>query len=65
MPNFSDYLTVKEAAEFLGVTTATLRNWDRRGKLIPVRHPVNLYRLYRKGDLERLLKSLISQARKR
>ena len=65
MPNFSDYLTVKEAAEFLGVTTATLRNWDRRGKLIPFRHPVNLYRLYRKGDLEELLKSLVSKERKK
>jgi excisionase family DNA binding protein len=58
MQNFRDYLTVKEAAEFLGVTTATLRNWDRRGKLIPVRHPVNRYRLYRKSDLEELLNSL-------
>jgi excisionase family DNA binding protein len=58
MENFRDYLTVKEAAEFLGVTTATLRNWDRRGKLIPVRHPVNQYRLYRKSDLEELLNSL-------
>jgi excisionase family DNA binding protein len=58
MENFRDYLTVKEAAEFLGVTTATLRNWDRRGKLIPVRHPVNQYRLYRKTDLEELLNSL-------
>lgn len=58
MENFSDYLTVKEAAEFLGVTTTTLRNWDRRGKLIPVRHPVNQYRLYRKTDLEELLNSL-------
>jgi MerR family transcriptional regulator, copper efflux regulator len=50
------YLTVKEAAAFLGTSPATLRNWDRAGKLTPCRHPVNSYRLYRKEDLERILR---------
>lgn len=50
------YLTVKEAAQYLGVSPATLRNWDRAGKLTPCRHPVNDYRLYRKEDLERILR---------
>jgi excisionase family DNA binding protein len=58
MKNLRDFLTIKQAAEIMGVTTETLRNWDRRGKLIPYRHPVNRYRLYRKSDLERLLKLL-------
>jgi excisionase family DNA binding protein len=49
------YLTVKEAAAFLGTSPATLRNWDRAGKLTPCRHPVNGYRLYRKEDLEQVL----------
>ena len=49
------YLTVKEAAAYLGASPATLRNWDRTGKLTPCRHPVNGYRLYRKEDLERIL----------
>jgi predicted site-specific integrase-resolvase len=49
------YLIVKEAADFLGVSPATLRNWDRAGKLTPCRHPVNGYRLYRKEDLEQIL----------
>jgi len=52
---FNGYLTVKEAARYLGVSPATLRNWDRAGKLTPCRHPVNDYRLYRKEDLERIL----------
>ncbi|HYA04155.1 MAG TPA: MerR family DNA-binding transcriptional regulator, partial [Syntrophobacteria bacterium] len=52
METFKDFLTIKEAAEFLGVTPTTLRNWDRRKKLIPVRHPLNGYRLYRRSDLE-------------
>ena len=53
--NLRDYLQIKEAARFLGVSPATLRNWERRGKLAPRRHPINRYRLYRKADLERLL----------
>ena len=48
---FSDYLTVGEAAAFLGVSPWTLRNWDRAGKLTPRRHPKNGYRIYRRDDL--------------
>ncbi len=50
-----DYLTVKAAAALLGVCPGTLRNWDRSGKLKPVRHPMNGYRLYRRSDLEAVL----------
>ena len=56
-PNFSAYHTVSEAAEFLGVSTATLRNWDRSGKLRPRRHPQNGYRIYLHEDLEAVLRS--------
>jgi DNA (cytosine-5)-methyltransferase 1 len=56
--SLGDYLTVKEAAAFLGVSTSTLRNWDRTGKLKAVRHPINRYRLYRRTDLEQLLQQL-------
>ena len=53
--SLGDYLTVGEAAEFLGVSPSTLRNWDRAGKVKATRHPVNRYRLYRREQLERLL----------
>ena len=53
-----DYLTVGEAAVFLGVSSATLRNWDKAGKLVPYRNPINKYRLYRKTDLERILNDI-------
>jgi MerR family transcriptional regulator, copper efflux regulator len=56
--NLRDYLTVSEAAEFVGVSAATLRNWDRAEKVKAIRHPVNGYRLYRKEDLSRLLQRL-------
>lgn len=49
------YLTVKEAAEFLEVSALTLRNWDNNGKLHAYRHPINKYRLYSIGDLEKFL----------
>jgi DNA-binding transcriptional MerR regulator len=39
-------MTVSEAATELGVAAATLRNWDRAGKLKARRHPINRYRLY-------------------
>src|SRR4051812_19850130 len=55
--NFAEYRTVGEAAEFLGVSTATLRNWDRTGKLKPRRHPQNGYRIYLHDDLEGILRS--------
>ena len=53
--NLADYLTVGEAAERLGVSRTTLRNWDKAGKLKPHRHPLNRYRLYRRSELEKLL----------
>src|SRR3954451_7723482 len=55
--NFSDVLTISEAADFLGVSSATLRNWDRSGKLRPRRHPQNGYRIYLHEDLEAVLRS--------
>lgn len=59
--NLRDYLTVAQAANVLGVSASTLRNWDRRGKLCALRHPVNTYRLYRRADLDHLL-DLLSPA---
>jgi excisionase family DNA binding protein len=50
------YLTIKEAAEFLGVSLNTLRNWGRDGKVPMHRNPVNGYRLFKKSDLEQLLR---------
>jgi DNA (cytosine-5)-methyltransferase 1 len=56
--NLKDYFRVKAAAEFLGVSSSTLRNWDNDGKLKSIRHPLNKYRLYRKQDLETFLENL-------
>jgi excisionase family DNA binding protein len=61
MRSFRDYLTVKAAAEFLGVSPETLRNWDDAGKLRAIRHPVNGYRLYDPRALETLLATALNQ----
>ena len=58
MINLQKYLRIKQAAEFLGVSESTLRNWDRGGKIVAYRHPINRYRLYKKADLEGLLKQI-------
>ena len=52
------YLTIKEAAEFLGVSTNTLRNWGRDGKVPMHRNPINGYRLFKRSDLEQLLSEI-------
>src|SRR3954462_9953886 len=54
--NFADVLSIGEAAKFLGVSAATLRNWDRSGKLKPRRHPQNGYRIYLHEDLQAALR---------
>lgn len=56
--NISDYLSVKDAAEFLGVSRDTLRRWDKKGKLTAYRHPMNKYRLYKKEDLQNILNEI-------
>ena len=58
MTNLQKYLRIKQAAEFLGVSESTLRNWDRDGKIVAYRHPINRYRLYKKADLEGLLNQI-------
>lgn len=45
------YLSLKEVSRIIGVTTLTLRNWDRKGLLTAYRNPVNNYRVYRYSDV--------------
>jgi excisionase family DNA binding protein len=47
-----EYLSVTEAAEYIGVSAQTLRRWDRDGRLPAVRRPGSTYRNYRRADLE-------------
>lgn len=64
MDNLQNYLLINEAALFLGVSAGTLRNWEKSGKIKTHRHPVNGYRLYKKKDLEELLKKVMQSSKK-
>ncbi|HBY06049.1 MAG: Transcriptional regulator, MerR family [candidate division TM6 bacterium GW2011_GWE2_42_60] len=61
MKKIIDYLKIKDAASFLGVTPNTLRNWEKDKKITVYRNPQNAYRLYKKEDLEKLLNSIESK----
>ena len=51
-----DDLTVGQAARLPGVSPWTLRYWDRTDKLKPTRHPLSGYRLYRREQLDDVLR---------
>ena len=65
MPRTTEYLQVSEAAELLGVSPNTVRNWGRDGKVTEYRHAVNNYRLFKRKELERIRKKLLSPTPRR
>ena len=58
MPKLDEYVRIKQAAEYLGVSPNSLRNWDAAGKIRVYRHPVSNYRLFKVKDLEKLLRQI-------
>ena len=52
------YFSIKEAAEILGVSPLTLRNWDKSGKFKAARHPMNNYRVYKLSALEEVISDI-------
>lgn len=63
MATRDEFVRVKEAAELLGVCTNTLRSWGAAGKIPEHRHPINNYRLYKRKDLERILREIAKPTR--
>lgn len=53
-----EFVLVKEAAEMLGVCPNTIRAWGAAGKLEEYRHPINKYRMYKRKDLEGLIRQM-------
>lgn len=47
-----ELLTIREAAEFLGISIDTLRRWDKSAKLVAIRKEGGTHRYYAKEDLE-------------
>jgi excisionase family DNA binding protein len=58
--NEPEVLTIKAAAEVLGVSEQTLRRWDKAGKLRAKRHPMNGYRLYPRRQVLELRRQILS-----
>jgi excisionase family DNA binding protein len=52
------YFTIKEAAEILGVSPLTMRNWDKSGKFPANRHPMNNYRVYKLTALRKIIEDI-------
>ena len=53
-----DCYSLSEAAKLLGKSKETLRRWDNEGKLPALREPISEYRIYKKEDINLLLKPL-------
>ena len=52
------YLRVKEAAALLGVSPNTIRSWGGEGKIPEYRHPINRFRLYKRAELESVIRGI-------
>ena len=48
-----EYYSLAEIADLLSVSKETLRRWDKAGKLKPIRHPMNDYRVYPADSLRK------------
>jgi excisionase family DNA binding protein len=58
MVKLDEFVTIKQAAKLLGVSANTLRNWHRDAKIPVYRNPVSGYRLFKKADLDELLRKI-------
>jgi DNA-binding transcriptional MerR regulator len=56
------YLRSHEVADIFGVSTQTIYNWLRKGRIAePKRHPVTRYRLWTPQDVERIRRFLAEE----
>ena len=62
MAKLDEYMTIKDAAEYLGVSINTLRNWANEDKFPVHRNPINNYRLIKIVDLDQLMEEVESSA---
>jgi len=52
------FINVGQAAKLLGVSSETLRRWDKSGKFESVRHPINNYRVYPESSVVSLVEEI-------
>lgn len=58
LASMENYLTVGQVAKLIGVSSETLRRWDKSGKFQSVRHPINNYRVYQETQVSSLIEEL-------
>jgi excisionase family DNA binding protein len=51
---YADHLPISAAAALIGVSTDTLRRWEKAGRITSVRTPTN-HRRFLRADIEALL----------
>ena len=59
----TEYLKTAEAADYLGVSQNTLREWAAMGSIPVQRNPVNGFRLFKRLELESFLKRIPRRAK--
>jgi excisionase family DNA binding protein len=64
MTNLSDYMHSAEAVEYLGIHHNTICKWAARGELPVHRNLVNGFRLFKREDLDGLLKQVEKESKK-
>jgi site-specific DNA-methyltransferase (adenine-specific) len=52
------YFTISDAAKILKTSPETLRRWDKAGKFLSLRHPINNYRVYPESQIITLAEDL-------
>lgn len=60
-----DFVLVKEAAGMLGVCSNTIRAWGASGKITEYRNPMNGYRMFKRKELEQIVRKMQEPARVR
>lgn len=53
-----NHLTISQAAKKIGVSTETLRRWDKNGKFKSHRHPMNNYRVYTEEQVNQVVSDI-------
>ena len=59
------FVRLKDASEILGACPNTVRARGAEGKLTEYRHPVNNYRLFKRRELDQILRKLHLRAMRR
>jgi excisionase family DNA binding protein len=50
-PENDELLSIEDVAEMLGVSTQTLRNWEKQGKLVPATRTAGNHRRYSRSQI--------------